>query len=509
MAARRNDPDPYAGLPPTGDTITAPTPGVDLLAEAQLLGHILNNRIDPTTIPADTFTDYRHQAIHRATLDLNGAGHDPTTVLHHLQAAGTLQRDIDQPGVALFDLSSQAIGDPTHWQRLAGEAADRRRLVATLTRARQMLETAENPADIEDTVWRTLFELVDPQTRANTNPTGEHDLSYLLAGDPPPVAPPTHCHRQDGHALFYAGRVNGIYGEPESAKSWIAQHTVVEALAAGQSAAIIDVDHNGQALIVRNLLLLGADRTQLADRDQFRYLEPDDASELYAAVDTLTTWAPAVTVLDSVGEILPMLGVKSVDNDEITTALRRVASPLAGAGSCVITIDHLPKDSEAKTSGYAIGGTAKKRALDGSYIEARAKRKPAPGQVGRTDLYVSKDRPGRLREHSSGGKYAGAYVLDSRDSSRSVSTIEMDSPITDDGIFRPTHLMEAVSTFLAANPWASTKKITDNVRGDDKAIRAAIECLVHEDYIKTEPGTRGATNHYLVATYTEAEDDQT
>lgn len=511
--ARRTPPSDYDGLPSSAEALAElravpdPTSNAALLAEAQTLGHILNGRLEPADVPPDAFTDYRHQAIHRATLDLNGTGHDPLTVLHHLQTTGQLQRDIDHAGGILFDLYSQATGDPCYWRRTAVQAAERRRLTATLTRAQQALSGADSPEDVEASIWATLFDLVDPATRHADNPTGEHDLAYLLEHDPPPVQPPSHCRRSDGHALFYAGRVNGIYGEPETGKSWVAQHTIVEALAGGQHAALIDVDHNGPELTIRNLLLLGATRAQLADRDLFRYLEPDDPTQLLAAVDTLAAWQPAVAVLDSIGEILPMLGVKSVDNDEITTALRRVASPLADAGACVITIDHLPKDSDAKTSGYAIGGTAKKRALDGSYIEARAKKKPAPGQIGKTMLYVSKDRPGGLRQHSSGGSYAGVFVLDSTHPDTIAVTVELDSPITTDGIFRPTHLMERVSAFLAANPWSSKRQIRDGVQGKEAAIMAALDRLVEEGFVKTGDGARGAVLHYLVATYTEAEDD--
>ena len=81
-----------------------------------------------------------------------------------------------------------------------------------------------------------------------------------------------------------------------------------------------------------------------------------------------------------------MLGVKSVDNDEITDALRLVCSPIAVAGSCVITIDHLPKATEARAGGYAIGGTAKKRVIRGSYIRAETRTQPAPGHIGKITL---------------------------------------------------------------------------------------------------------------------------
>jgi hypothetical protein len=121
-----------------------------------------------------------------------------------------------------------------------------------------------------------------------------------------------------------------------------------------------------------------------------------------------------VTVLDSLGEIFPMLGVKTNDGDEITTAMRQVLTRPALAGSCVITIDHLPKSNEARTSGFAIGSIAKKRMIRGAYLRADAKQKPAPGGIGRITLRIEKDTTGELRR-SSGGGYAGELILDSTD----------------------------------------------------------------------------------------------
>ena len=74
----------------------------------------------------------------------------------------------------------------------------------------------------------------------------------------------------------------------------------------------------------------------------------DDRAELTGVVDDLVAWAPdGVVVVDSIGEIFPMLGVSSNDNDEVTAGLRRVLSPLAKAGAAVVAIDHKAKSTES------------------------------------------------------------------------------------------------------------------------------------------------------------------
>jgi hypothetical protein len=94
--------------------------------------------------------------------------------------------------------------------------------------------------------------------------------------------------------------------------------------------------------------------------------------------------------------------------------MRQVCTRPAIAGSCVITIDHLPKSNEARATGFAIGSIAKKRMIRGAYLRADAKVKPAPGGIGRITLRIEKDTMGELRR-SSGGGYAGTLVLDSTD----------------------------------------------------------------------------------------------
>lgn len=314
------------------------------------------------------------------------------------------------------------------------------------------------------------------------------DLSWLLSGQAPEIVPPEYVVRADGSPLFYKGRINGIFGDPETAKSWLAMCAVVEALHRGHRAVYLDVDHNGSAEIATRLMALGAAAQHVANPDLFKIAEPEDVMGLRQFIQDMLEWRPEVAVVDSLGEIVPMLGLKSTDNDDITKALRAILKPLAHViGACVIAIDHLPKGTEARTSGYAIGGTAKKRAVDGSYLSAEVILAPAPGKVGKISLSIEKDRNGALRA-TSPGKHAGTFVLDSSNSQYTRWSIEMPSMSTD-GRMRPTVLMERVTRFVqewTGSELATRNEITKSVKGKDSAVGLAIDILVEEGYLTEE-----------------------
>ena len=66
---------------------------------------------------------------------------------------------------------------------------------------------------------------------------------------------------------------------------------------------------------------------------------------LYRVVDDCKLWRPAVAVIDSLGEMLPMLGASSNSPDDYTTANRQVLQPFAATGAAVIAIDHLAQNA--------------------------------------------------------------------------------------------------------------------------------------------------------------------
>ncbi|WP_170981178.1 AAA family ATPase, partial [Mycolicibacterium sp. CR10] len=177
------------------------------------------------------------------------------------------------------------------------------------------------------------------------------DICALLAGTMPEPPEPQLGRRTDGHCLFYAGQVNWLFGDPESGKSWLCMACVVESLQAGRRVLIIDLDHNGASATVRRLSDMGAPHDALSNPNLFRYCEPEDRTELRQVIDDSMQWKPAVAIVDSIGELLPMYGASSNSSDDFTLAHSNVLKPLARAGAAVIAVDHLAKNADSRAVG--------------------------------------------------------------------------------------------------------------------------------------------------------------
>lgn len=229
------------------------------------------------------------------------------------------------------------------------------------------------------------------------------DVASLLDGSLPEPPAPEILSRDDGNALFYREQVNSLFGEPESGKTWIALAAAAETLDEGGSAIVIDLDHNGMLSTVSRLVSLGASQDALSSFEKFRYVEPDDRTELYAVVHSLVEMRPDVVVLDSIGELLPALGLNSNSPDDFTVAHSYVLKPLARCGSCVIAIDHVAKNPDSASRGPT-GTAAKSRAIGGVSLRVKVKEAFTPGRGGSAYVSIRKDRHGGLRATSPSGE---------------------------------------------------------------------------------------------------------
>lgn len=222
------------------------------------------------------------------------------------------------------------------------------------------------------------------------------DIAAFLDGTLAEPPQPTILKRQDGHALFYDGQVNLVFGDPESGKTWVCLAAGTESLNSGGRVVVIDLDHNGPAATVRRLVNLGADVMALRDPTRFRYTEPEDRIELLTVVADMAEFQPSVVVVDSVGELLPLFGSSSNSADDFTTVHTRVLKPLARTGAAVLAVDHLAKGADSRSHGP--GGTAaKRRAVGGVSIRVKVKAAFTPGRGGSAVLSLNKDRHGGLR----------------------------------------------------------------------------------------------------------------
>ena len=298
--------------------------------------------------------------------------------------------------------------------------------------------------------WTSYARPIEPDSECSALPDsrGEErgalwyaDVAALLTGGLPEPPKPQLLARADGTCLFYAGQVNQLFGDPESGKTWIALAALVEALNAGRRALVVDLDHNGVMAIVGRLLDLGAEPDTLGNPSRFRYAEPEDAAHMDQIVTGCRSWGPSVVVVDSIGELLPLLRLSSNSPDDFTAAHARALKPFAQTGAAVIVVDHLAKNPESRSQG-ASGTAAKSRAIGGTSLRVTVKEPFTPGWGGSCYLSVFKDRHGGLRANCpTGTKEAPAGVFALRQEGQTL-VWDISSPQREDG-FRAAGVSDA------------------------------------------------------------------
>ena len=306
------------------------------------------------------------------------------------------------------------------------------------------------------------------------------DLTWAANGEVRPPTLPSIGQRNDGAHILYAGKINGIYGDPETAKTWFALHLATQVLNNGGTVALIDIDHNGENDTVDRLRKLGVTNQLIGDPAHFRYYIPETPAELLATRDDIIEQHPTLCILDSIGELIPMLGLDSNSNDDISRGYRAMLTPLAQEHTAVLTIDHLAKAGKSD-HGYAIGGIAKKRIINGAYYHAEALTIPAPGIVGKVRIMVTKDRPGGIREHAPQGSL-GNFIIDSSASDGHINTLianTIGSPL------RPTNTMERISRLLAGTDGMHKTTINKEIAVKQATMDQSIIVLVQEGFVRT------------------------
>jgi len=318
------------------------------------------------------------------------------------------------------------------------------------------------------------------------------DLEAVLAGEydePEPVV----LARSDGRCLFYAAKVNGIIGESESGKTWIALLAVLQELQQHRRVLYLDFEDTAAGIVSR-LRSLGASDDELR---LLAYIGPDESLTALAAADldevlSLTDWT--LIVLDGFNAAMSLLGLNINDNNDATRFSQELLKRLSASGAAVVYVDHVPKDKDNRGKG-GIGAQAKRAMTTGCAILADVVLPFGRGMTGKLRLSVDKDRPGFVRAVSAGAKSAGNAILTSSEDGTVTIVIEAPDlrPAEERGPFRPTKLMARISHFLETcdgTDGVSRNEIEKSVTGDNNGLRQALDVLVDEHYVKRWPAGR-------------------
>ena len=267
------------------------------------------------------------------------------------------------------------------------------------------------------------------------------DLGPYLRGEVTPPEPKV-LRRTDGQALFYAGKVNSLYGASESAKSWIALHAGVQEMRLGERVMYLDLEDDPVSTIARLKALGAADEdlkmlfryvrpeSPIAPMQRSRYGKPDatDEGRLSANVfkALIDKFDPTLVIVDGMTVLYGLHGLDTNDamgTDVITSWLKSLTR---GSRTTVIVIDHTTKGGGADSS--PIGSQHKTAMIQGASLRADPIDRPMPGALGLIRLVVKKDRPGAVRAASTKDKeqIAADVQIDSRTEGR--TSIKVEAP---------------------------------------------------------------------------------
>ncbi|WP_346007272.1 bifunctional DNA primase/polymerase [Janibacter terrae] len=331
-------------------------------------------------------------------------------------------------------------------------------------------------------------------------------------GDTDPEPPPTHLHRSDGHAAFYAGRVNGLIGPSESGKTWVALHAVHQALTAGQHVTYLDFEDSERGIVGR-LLALGVTPEQLLAG--LAYIGPDEPFHPLLPTgqdlrEHLQQHAPHLVVLDGFNAAMTIQGWDLNSNKDATAFMQQIVKPLARDDATVVYVDHVAKDTESTAKG-GIGAQAKRAMTTGCTLRVDAIKPFGKGQDGKLRIHVDKDRQGDVRGISAPGKtthWFGDFTLTHAGDGAVLAKLDApdgfdpQNPATP-AAFRPTVYMSRVSAWLQDHPDSGRNEILEAVTGKAMHVKTALRLLVEEGWIDVTKGPNNKSLHSVATPFNE------
>lgn len=262
------------------------------------------------------------------------------------------------------------------------------------------------------------------------------DLGPYLRGEMQAVVPSVGMARDDGLRLLYPGKEHALIGLTESGKSWVALGCLRREIDAGNHVVYMHFEEADPGSTVERALALGMSPEGIAER--LHFVAPDRiASPEW--IDRLARTRPTLAILDGVNEALSLFGQEVNPTDGWSTFRRAAIRPFLAAGAAVLSLDHLPHPEKggASTRVAALGTVHKGNALDGARFLLEANEAMGRNMRGTSRLYVTKDRPGHLRQHGQPGKvagkvYLGMVAVDSSEAAATMLAIHPPNPLDPD-----------------------------------------------------------------------------
>ncbi len=290
--------------------------------------------------------------------------------------------------------------------------------------------------------------------------------------------PPSMLRREDGNCLLYAGKINAIFGESESGKTWIALEAIRQELEKNNIVFYLDFEDSARSILNRlKTLRVKSDKFKM-----FRYANPDEplGEGIGEIMRTqIMAYLPTLIVVDGVNAAMNLLGLDLEKNKDATHFSQKVLKPLRIGGAGILTIDHVTKSKDNRGN-YAIGAQAKRADIDGAAFAVSVALPFGRGIDGALDITCTKDRPGFVRAICPDAKTVGVANLKSLPDGGIAVSISGGAV----AISNADQRMEQVSKFLESHGYEMNfndikKRLRDEGIGmGSDMVRLALDTLV-------------------------------
>jgi hypothetical protein len=266
---------------------------------------------------------------------------------------------------------------------------------------------------------------------------------------------PEMLKTSEGNCLIYPNRLNIIMGAPESMKSWTAKYTCVQQMMDGKAVVYIDCEESDGVTCAERLyaIAIGAGVSQETLRDWLDGPLQDDGTRdrmkrlFYYRAETsglngkaraqilriIRNQNVGFAVLDGFAAAMashnpPLEEDKARD---VNMFLSGNVWPIVNAGAGVLVVDHIAKSSgqNGSTSFQSRGprgSGAKLASVSGVAIQASVVIAGSSWSPGRVELYVSKDRPGRVKIVQRNNKRLAGVLVSTPNNTNGIETTKLE-----------------------------------------------------------------------------------
>lgn len=408
---------------------------------------------------------------------------DTVTVADELRRRGLLESIGGPAELVRILTSTPATSNAPRYARIVHDHATLRRLLSAASKISEKAYAL--PEDAHETVLeaQALVGDVASQNGSRAYSTLDvADVSVLLDGELEPEEPDL-LRRNDGKALFYAGKMHVLQAEPSAGKSWLALLAALEILTVGGSVVYLDYEDSSKGILGR-LLALGADPADL--RDRFVYIQPtggfgpQEKIELSRILDRVN---PDLVVIDGVGEALSRDGYSEDKAPEVVAWIDKLPRWLTRTGAAVVMLDHVVKNKEDQGR-WARGSGAKLAVVDGASYMLKVVSPFSRTRSGSVKLVIAKDRPGGVG--AIGETAAIATIEPKADGTRVLIRLDRDTgALARSDVWKPTVLMARVSRELEGSSVPMTASALKALVHSEKPrlVTEAISRLLVEGYL--------------------------